>query len=66
MRSGLYNYTQAPELAAALDADPGKAYTPRDVLDIAFRRPPDGRTTAQAMLPTLLNQIYTGLDLPTV
>lgn len=41
MRSGLYNYTQAPELAAALDADPGKAYTPRDVLDIAFRRPPN-------------------------
>ncbi|MFJ3961621.1 serine hydrolase [Streptomyces sp. NPDC090036] len=26
---------------------------------------PDGRTTAQALLPTLLNQIYTGLDLPT-
>ncbi|MFE5861574.1 hypothetical protein ACFQ77_13610 [Streptomyces virginiae] len=28
--------------------------------------PPDGRTTAQAMLPTLLDQIYTGLDLPAV
>ncbi|MGE7386341.1 serine hydrolase domain-containing protein [Streptomyces sp. NPDC004126] len=41
MRSGLYNYTDAPELAAALDADPGKAYTPQDVRDIAFRRPPD-------------------------
>ncbi|MFJ3513384.1 serine hydrolase domain-containing protein [Streptomyces sp. NPDC090131] len=40
MRSGLYNYTNAPELAAALDADPGKAYTPQDVLAIAFRRPP--------------------------
>ncbi len=26
---------------------------------------PDGRTTAQAMLPTLLDQIYTGLDLTT-
>lgn len=41
MRSGLYNYTDAPELSAALDADPGKAYTPQDVLAIAFRRPPD-------------------------
>ncbi|MEU2452827.1 serine hydrolase domain-containing protein [Streptomyces sp. NPDC012765] len=41
MRSGLYNYTSAPELAAALDADPGKAYTPQDVLAIAFRRPPN-------------------------
>ncbi|MFD4741126.1 serine hydrolase domain-containing protein [Streptomyces virginiae] len=27
---------------------------------------PDGRTTAQAMLPTLLDQIHTGLDLPAV
>ncbi|WP_329444503.1 beta-lactamase family protein [Streptomyces sp. NBC_01426] len=41
MRSGLYNYTDAPELAATLDADPGKAWTPREVLDIAFRHPPN-------------------------
>lgn len=41
MRSGRYNHTDAPELAAALDADPGKAYTPREVLDITFRRPPN-------------------------
>lgn len=27
---------------------------------------PDDRTTAQAMLPTLLDQICTGLDLPAV
>ncbi|MFG2618864.1 serine hydrolase domain-containing protein [Streptomyces sp. NPDC048507] len=40
MRSGLYNYTDAPELAAALDADPARAFTPREMLDIAFRRPP--------------------------
>ncbi|MEU7555734.1 serine hydrolase domain-containing protein [Streptomyces sp. NPDC044571] len=26
---------------------------------------PDGRTTAQALLPTVLNQVYTGLSLPT-
>ncbi|MEU9158844.1 serine hydrolase domain-containing protein [Streptomyces sp. NPDC048424] len=41
MRSGLYNYTNAPELSAALDADPGKARTPREMLDIAFKRPPN-------------------------
>ncbi|MFD3438273.1 serine hydrolase domain-containing protein [Streptomyces sp. NPDC058685] len=41
MRSGLYNYTNAPELAASLDAEPQKARTPQQMLDIAFRRPPD-------------------------
>ncbi|MFD3328786.1 serine hydrolase domain-containing protein [Streptomyces sp. NPDC058701] len=41
MRSGLYNYTNAPELSQALDADPGKAVTPRQMLDIAFRHPPN-------------------------
>lgn len=41
MRSGLYNYTNAPELSQALDADPGKALTPRRMLDIAFRHPPN-------------------------
>jgi D-alanyl-D-alanine carboxypeptidase len=25
---------------------------------------PDGRTTAQAMLPVMLNEIYAGLSLP--
>ncbi|MET7286480.1 serine hydrolase domain-containing protein [Streptomyces sp. NPDC005573] len=41
MRSGLYNYTDAPELASALDADPGRAVTPREMLDLAFRHRPD-------------------------
>jgi D-alanyl-D-alanine carboxypeptidase len=41
MRSGLYNYTDAPELAAALDADPTKAWTPQEILAIAFRHPPE-------------------------
>ncbi|WP_319452224.1 MULTISPECIES: serine hydrolase domain-containing protein [unclassified Mycobacterium] len=40
MRSGLYGYTGDPKLAAAMDADPGKAWTPREVLAIAFRHPP--------------------------
>ncbi|MDF3299490.1 serine hydrolase domain-containing protein [Streptomyces tropicalis] len=41
MRSGLYDYTAAPELAAALDADPGRSFTPRQMLDLAFRHPPN-------------------------
>lgn len=41
MRSGLYDYTSAPELAATLDADPAKAWTPHEVLAMAFRHPPE-------------------------
>jgi D-alanyl-D-alanine carboxypeptidase len=40
MRSGFYNYTSAPELAESLDDDPNKAWTPAEVLAIAFKRPP--------------------------
>ena len=40
MRSGLYNYTDAPDLAAGLDRDPTKAWTPAEVLTIAFKHPP--------------------------
>jgi len=40
MRSGLYGYTADPALAAAMDANPGKAWTPQEVLAIAFRHPP--------------------------
>jgi D-alanyl-D-alanine carboxypeptidase len=40
MRSGLYGYTADPALATVMDTDPGKAWTPREVLDIAFRHPP--------------------------
>ncbi|MFD9307610.1 serine hydrolase domain-containing protein [Streptomyces sp. NPDC060048] len=47
MRSGLYNYTDAPEFSAALDADPGKAWTPQEVLDIAFRHAPDAAPDAE-------------------
>jgi D-alanyl-D-alanine carboxypeptidase len=39
MRSGLYNYTTAPEFSAELDADPAKAWTPQEVLAIAFAHP---------------------------
>ena len=40
MRSGLYGYTADPALSAAMDADPTKVWTPQEVLDIAFRHPP--------------------------
>ena len=40
MRSGLYNYTDAPELSAILDRDPTKVWTPDEVLAIAFKHPP--------------------------
>ena len=40
MRSGLYNYTSAPELAESLDRDPTKVWTPEELLAIAFKRPP--------------------------
>ena len=40
MRSGLYNYTSAPELAQSLDHDPTRVWTPEELLAIAFKRPP--------------------------
>jgi CubicO group peptidase (beta-lactamase class C family) len=46
MRSGLYNYTSAPEFAAALDADRSKAWTPQEVLAIAFAHPPNDKPGA--------------------
>ncbi|MFI5509047.1 serine hydrolase domain-containing protein [Mycobacterium sp. NPDC051804] len=49
MRSGLYNYTNAPELAATLDADPAKAWTPQEVLKIAFTHPRDFAPGAEYM-----------------
>jgi D-alanyl-D-alanine carboxypeptidase len=41
MRSGLYNYTDAPELAASVDRDPTRVWTPEELLAIAFARPPN-------------------------
>jgi CubicO group peptidase (beta-lactamase class C family) len=40
MRSGLYNHTSAPELAESLDNDPTRAWTPEELLAIAFKHPP--------------------------
>ena len=41
MRSGLYDYTSAPEMAGYFDNQPTKVWTPRELLAIAFARPPN-------------------------
>jgi len=40
MRSGLYAYTDAPEVSATLDSDPTKVWTVAEVLNIAFNQRP--------------------------
>ncbi len=39
MRSGLYNYTDAPELAESADHNPAKVWTPNELLALAFAHP---------------------------
>jgi D-alanyl-D-alanine carboxypeptidase len=39
MRSGLPSYTEAPELTESLDHDPTRAWTPQEMLAIAFKGP---------------------------
>jgi D-alanyl-D-alanine carboxypeptidase len=43
MRSGLYSYTFDPSFNRTLDDDPGKAWTPDELLAIAFTHPPDAQ-----------------------
>ncbi|MEU1534720.1 serine hydrolase domain-containing protein [Streptomyces fagopyri] len=46
MRSGLFNYTEDPDFFKALTSDPQRPFTPRQLLDYAFRHPvlsPPGR-----------------------
>ncbi len=40
MRSGLYDYTSAPEMAPIFDNDPSKVWTPQELLAISFAHPP--------------------------
>jgi D-alanyl-D-alanine carboxypeptidase len=40
MRSGLYNYTESLELNQAVDTNPTKAWTPDELLAIAYKNPP--------------------------
>ncbi len=41
MRSGLYSYTDAPEISASMDHDPAKVWSPAELLAIAFAHPPN-------------------------
>jgi D-alanyl-D-alanine carboxypeptidase len=41
MRSGLYNYTDGPEISASMDHDPTKIWSPAELLAIAFAHPPN-------------------------
>ena len=41
MRSGLYNYTNAPAISASVDRDPTRVWTPDELLAIAFAHPPN-------------------------
>jgi CubicO group peptidase (beta-lactamase class C family) len=40
MRSGLYSFTDAPEISTNMDDDPTRVWTPQELLDIAFAQPP--------------------------
>jgi len=41
MRSGLYNYTDAPEIYTSMDRDPTKVWSTAQLLAIAFAHPPN-------------------------
>ena len=41
MRSGLFDYTSAPEMAPFFDNEPTKVWTPQELLAISFARPPN-------------------------
>ena len=41
MRSGLYSFTDDPELTESLDHDPTRVWTPQEILDMAFAHPPN-------------------------
>jgi D-alanyl-D-alanine carboxypeptidase len=41
MRSGLYNYTEDPRLAAGIDGNHKKVWKPKELLSMAFSHPPN-------------------------
>ncbi|MFB6806194.1 serine hydrolase domain-containing protein [Streptomyces sp. NPDC056387] len=47
MRSGLFDYTTDQRWLAGLRADPHRTYTPRRLLDVAFRHPPNFKPGAK-------------------
>ena len=40
MRSGLYNYSETPELNEALDNDPGRVWQPEELVALGLSQPP--------------------------
>ncbi|HEY0576788.1 MAG TPA: serine hydrolase domain-containing protein [Pseudonocardia sp.] len=40
MRSGLYNYSESLELNKSLDENPGKVWTPEELLALGYQHPP--------------------------
>ena len=61
MRSGLYNYTMAPELAASLDHDPTKTWNPDELLDIANKHGPPGFARGERFEYCNTNYLLLGL-----
>ena len=47
MRSGLYSFTDAPEISTSMDNDPTRVWKPQELLDIAFAQPPNFAPGAQ-------------------
>lgn len=41
MRTGLFDYTSAPEMAPLFDSQPSKVWTPQELLAISFKHPPN-------------------------
>ncbi|HUQ63657.1 MAG TPA: serine hydrolase domain-containing protein [Acidimicrobiales bacterium] len=71
MRSGLYAYTSDPEFNATIDREPRKAWTPDELLAIAFKHPPDFApgehfeysNTNTVLLGTVIEKL-TGMSVP--
>ena len=65
MRSGLHDYTDAPELLASADREQARVWTPNELLALAFAHPPDfAPGTAYAYCNT--NYVLLGLIVETV
>ena len=66
MRSGLYSYTFDPTFNETLDADPGKAWTPDELLAIAFSHPVDAQPGMTRLLPAQARPFTAGIAAPSL
>ncbi|MEN2738905.1 serine hydrolase domain-containing protein [Microbacterium sp. X-17] len=65
MRSGLYNYTEDPGLAAAMDANPQRVWAPAELIKVGLSQPPyfapdqgyHYSNTNTAILGTIIEQL---------